>query len=354
MAKIPTLTEVNLAQCSAITDEGLAALGKLPLTRLDVSSCAKIDGSAFEAFEAAVLQELNLHGCSIDDQGLLNLAKFKQLVKLRLDENDSIKGEGLDVLKNFKSLQELTLSGLPVSNENLNLMAGITSLKELRLDGCSMVSGLGLASLTGSALERLDLKDCRRFDAEEDFREIGRLKSLKYLNVAGTRMRPECVPLLTQLSSLGELDVSGCNWVDDSSIGELAKIKTLRTLKLDDLARLTDAALVHLAQLPNLERLELGKNRMISGEGFDSFPSTTGLRFLELRELDKLTPDGLKNLPRFSKLEKLTIDSVKLSNEHLIAMKGMPNLKDLELDDTSQVDENVYRILRASLPNLKD
>jgi len=99
--------------------------------------------------------------------------------------------------------------------------------------------------------------------------------------------------------------------------------------------------------------LFLRDNRLLTGEGFSAFPESSGLRFLELHGLDKLSPKGLENLPRFSKLETLIIYSTELTNEHLLAMKGIPNLRELELDHSSQVDDNVNQQFRASLPKLK-
>jgi F-box/leucine-rich repeat protein 14 len=354
LAKIPTLRHVDLSECESVTDEGVAHLGTLNLRNLNLSECKKITGTGFAEFATPSLEELNLVDCAIDDDGLQNLAIFKNLKRFTIYNDESINGEGLAVLGNFKQLEELVLQGLPVSNEHLNLLEGIATLQRLDLSECSKISGAGLASLTQSRdLQDLKLSGCRRLDETADFEPIAQFVQLKKLDISATRIRPEAVSLLTKLSQLESLDISSCNWIDDAAIEQIAKIKTLRRLKLDDLARLTDRSLVFLAELPDLQWLYLEDNRLLTGEGFSAFPDSTGLRFLEMHGLDKLSPKGLENLPRFSKLEKLTIYSTELTNEHLLAMKGIPNLRELEMDHDSQVDDNVSQQFRASLPRLK-
>ena len=146
--------------------------------------------------------------------------------------------------------------------------------------------------------------------------------------------------------------MSGCKWVGDQEVATICEIKSLKTLKLHELSRITDQSLVSMARLPNLNRLYIGENRTLTLEGLKAFSDSSGLQFLEIAKLDKLSPMGLKNLPRLQNLEELTISSVKLSNEHLLAMKGMLNLRVLDLNDTSELDAGVIRKLRSSLPML--
>ena len=354
LQQFPRLKSLDLADCQSVTDAGLVHLGDLNLTELNLSGCSKINGAGFAEFKSLTLESLVLNSCRIDDAGLLNLARFSGLKKMDLESNQAIRGTGLSVLGNFRRLEFANLAGLPVDNDHLRLMAGVTTIKELNLNNCSGVSGRGLIGLVDSQnLEKLELQGCFRLDSPSDFEPIGKLAGLKFLDISQTRIRPESVFHLPSLTQLEYLDLSECKWIDDLAVQRIAEIKSLKILRLGELPRLTDQAIRELHALPNLEILYLSGSRLISGDGFSAFGSDSKLSALTLASLPNLSAAGLKNLPSITTVTSLTISAVPLSNEHLTALRGLPNVAYLELDDLSGVSENANLTLRASLPKLK-
>ena len=159
LAQISTLKEIHLALCGGISDAGVAHLGKLNLCKLDVSRCEKLTGAGFASFATDSLESLDIHNCSITDEGLLNLSRFGNLKSFSLEGNRAIQGPGLNVLSCLKNLEMVRLSHLPVTNEHLDMLSGSEKLRDVRLSGCGKISGAGLAGLANAkTLENLNLK----------------------------------------------------------------------------------------------------------------------------------------------------------------------------------------------------
>ena len=87
LAEVTTLTAINLGAECDVTDQGMAALGKL-----------------------SQLEELRIYGGNISDAGLAQLKSCPRLKKLCLHECKWFTDEGLSHLRGLTQLQELELS----------------------------------------------------------------------------------------------------------------------------------------------------------------------------------------------------------------------------------------------------
>jgi uncharacterized protein YjbI with pentapeptide repeats len=133
------------------------------LQHLDLNGCDMITDSVLDQLAGMQLQYLDLNGCDmITDYGLQNLADL-QLQHLNLWGCKMITDDGLRHLFGMP-LRHLSLSGFRITNAGLRNLAGMP-LQHLCLNGCDMITDAGLRHLAGMQLQYLDLSDCKITDA---------------------------------------------------------------------------------------------------------------------------------------------------------------------------------------------
>jgi len=160
------LTYLSLAGCTALTDAGLAVLGKFgALKQLNLSDCVQIDGTGFGSWanlhhsvekeendSRCGLENLQLQGCiGISDQGLEAVAQLKSLRELNLKHCKHAGDDGLQALAaSLFQLTSLSLQGMAgVTNKGVGHLSTMTSLRELELQFCWQFSEDALCQLTG-------------------------------------------------------------------------------------------------------------------------------------------------------------------------------------------------------------
>jgi F-box/leucine-rich repeat protein 14 len=160
------LTYLSLSGCTALTDAGLAVLGKLgALKQLNLSDCVQIDGTGFGSWvnlhpsgekeendSRCRLENLQLQGCiGISNQGLKAVAQLKLLRELNLKHCKHAGDDGLQALAaSLSQLTSLSLQGMAgVTDKGIGHLSTMTSLRELELQFCWQFSEDALCQLTG-------------------------------------------------------------------------------------------------------------------------------------------------------------------------------------------------------------
>ena len=353
LGRLSSLRELDLGACIEITDEGLSFLESLPhLKILDLQSCPKVTGAALK-FVSPGLEELCVSSTGLTDEGMQYLSRLPHLKRLEIAGCVNVTESGLENLQFCQEMETLILSGSPVTAEHFQRMSGPDTLKKLVLTNCDKITGEGIANLTHCVdLEELNLADCRRINSP-DLVPLLQFKKLKQLNLSGTRVGTEGVEVLQKFPCLESVDLSNDNWIDDDSIVALVNVRSLKRVVLENVSRISDESLRQLGKLPCLEELLISANNKITAEGLDGFSEESPLRKIELRELNQLSPIGVKNLQRFKQLERLEISCDRLTNNHLLAMQGLPSLISFDLDVTDGIDGRVYQEWVNSLPKYK-
>jgi hypothetical protein len=116
-----------------------------------------------------------------------------------------------------------------------------------------------LASLQPQDLQALVLQH-----TNADIRVVSRMNDLRWLLIAGTKVRDHEPSVLVTLSKLERLDLSATN-VTDEGVMHLAQVDSLRDLTLGG-DSITDKSIPYLLKLHRLERLDL-RGSGISEEG---------------------------------------------------------------------------------------
>ncbi len=159
VGKMKNLTSLAIEK-SAITDDGVKLLVNLPLTELSLAHCS-----------------------NIMDEGMNSIAKMKNLKKLSLVET-FIGNDGIAPLASLLLVQ-LSVGKTALGDDALSDIIKIKTLRRLDMDE-TQVSNDGLEKfLELPELESLNLTYCGKIN-DEGIETLSKMKNLKNLNIAKT------------------------------------------------------------------------------------------------------------------------------------------------------------------------
>jgi hypothetical protein len=214
------------------------------LTTMDIKGALGTE-SVIQACKLSQLKHLRFKGLrsNVDDIFWASLSRLPMLKKLELREMN-IGDEGLAEIGRQSQLEELVLNGRCVWQPRTTA-AGYEYLAQLK------------------NLRYLDLSE--RYDLGADaLKAIGKIISLKYLNLYETATTDEGLAYLANLQLLEALDVSRQSHrghVTDAGVAHIAKLRALQVLRLpDSTGHLTPIAISMLAELPHLRDLRYWLN----------------------------------------------------------------------------------------------
>ncbi|MGQ0637270.1 MAG: M56 family metallopeptidase [Planctomycetaceae bacterium] len=340
-----------------VTDAGLAVLTELKkLERLSISSTQVGDETAALLTKLPSLRWLLAYRTKITDAGMRHIGSMPRLEYLAIG-SDSITADGLAEIAGQSSLRRLDLSSLPVIDSSVRSLAKLRNLESLTLSGDLLTSACAAdlarltkleqlkvyngESLADGALE--ELAKLPRLEAvhlpgkvtKRGMRALGRMQSLKNLQIWGGSANEEDLSYLAALPQLEELHVRD---LTNGGAARLAESKSLKRLWLFR-GPLDDEGLKALARLP-LEMLLMMNETKISWAGLDALGEP-----LQMKELRLLAPlEGkptLKFLDRMPALKQLIIHppAPDLPLEEWAHLANVPQLESLTLyslaDDAS-------------------
>jgi len=355
LARVESLESVDLSE-TAVTDEGLAQLGKLPnLEKLILKECEEVTGEAFADFQfPESLKVLNLERATkISDEGLAELERFSNLEELRLYRNKKIEGRGFECIGSLKKLKVLSCPETTISDKHIKPLDGIESLELIWFPGCKGISGRGLVCLSESKqCKKLSLNGCRKIDSP-DFEVLVNFESLEELFLANTRIRNDNVEMLCKLKKLRFLNIEGNHWLDDTAFEKL-KNCSVQKLVAVDLPRLTNASLQSASKMKRLEDLRVTAHEDFDGAGMASFAGNEQMKNLTFKAANYLSLETFSHISQLPNIEKLSFEEGKISIAQLEKLSGMQKLRkmDYEVADSDSVNERLISILKT-FPVLK-
>ncbi|MCC9642349.1 protein kinase [Rhodopirellula sp. JC740] len=284
------LQALDIPECqisSQWLDDCLANLPKLKRLHADLSGLDQVaiaDNSnliALDHFEVTELERLKLthlprlRGAiqirgEIDEIELVDLPLLDELLiespwpaKAKLDGLRSLRYFGgggpelndgvIDQVLEFRNLDHIVLAYPNVSPQRLQALGKYRYLTGLELPGCAV------DDQTASHWTKLMRLRVANFDdtsvSTNTFRWLKEIPSLRRLSIARVDLNEEASRLVSSLSQLASLDISGCNFpVED--LQRLVENGNLETLNLAGCA-LTDSHLNLLARSQTLRRVML-------------------------------------------------------------------------------------------------
>lgn len=283
-----SLSELDLAGCTAFTEENLSALLKqLPSLRsLNLWGCKKVTGESLNANRLAGLTTLYLSGTQLAPKFVANT----------LDAANHLE---------FLSLHSIFPSGdTPYSFAHLN------ELKTLHVDAVAVPQDF--AATLSSSIENLSIEHCSVTNSSlaTMLQRLHNLRTLKLIWLSGP--------------SGSERDaeaVTGAGW-------DFSNQSQLRELNLRQSRYIEDSVVVKIAeQLPGIKTLVLGQNGRLTGTNW-KLERLSALENLTLSQLSKLKNGAMLALPK--SLTQLQIEKCPLftgKSWRLAALRKLQFLK---------------------------
>ncbi len=339
VCEVPSLRTLILRNCHWISDAEVRSLERLPeLHTLVVAQTPLTDVGLARISAVRGLMHFNIDGCdAITDAGVSLLRKLPHLEQVALDHCDSLSEAGIMATLSFPALESVSARGICIRRqviEELRLTHPRPYLAVDEIDASDLQPLLALGADVGLdndfevKLLQLDGRGRGRVRALDGARMRFRPTSQAMIPVAfsGVRLESQVLEILRRYPEISWLSLRDVPCTD-AVLAEVGRLKSLRSLQIESHA-ITDAGLAALADLTHLERLELCGDSL-SGEGLAALRDLPGLRVLELVS-HNLTTAGLERTGELITLEWLTLGA-PVPDAGWEAVGRLPKLRELAL-----------------------
>ena len=218
LSAFSNLSLLNLARTG--TSNGLEEVARIPRLQTLILDGNPVDDAALASIAGAPeLERLSLKNSTMSDSAFDQLAELENLKALHLDGNKDLLGRQFsEQVKqgNFRNLEELTAAQTQVGYYGLANIRQIPNLQVLEL---------GDAQLTADSLNT-----------------ISQCSKLRRLGISGAPIADNALQPLTKLRSLEELNLSGCSSITDAAFLILGRLQSLKVLNVNG-TQMTEAGI---------------------------------------------------------------------------------------------------------------
>lgn len=172
--------------------------------------------------------------------------------------------------------------------------------------------------------------------------DLYQLCILGYISVM-TNPNDTCMPHIAHLTGLKELYLK---WTDISTKG-LQYIKDFHSLEYLYLpTRIDDSTMIFISRFKSLKGLYFSRTGQVTDDGLAALQQLPNLEEITFDGLRKITAMSLRQLSKIPSLKKLafhghSFHDRQFTDEGLIYLRDMPQLKTLMLDDTNITDSGL-------------
>jgi hypothetical protein len=247
----------------------------------------------------AVMRERGLTGIAtaeITDQAMERLSRLDFVTRVDFEGAQALSDAGLGLLSRMPQLEELVLGGWHdrVTDRGLEVLRHVPSLKRFSMGWAQRITDAGVAHLAFcDSLEQVNLMGTPTGDGLlSALLGKGHLRSLK----TGKQITDAGIPLLHDLpgfralatmpslrgiavscervddGALSKLYYAGKTRITDLSLEILARMDSLESIELWEIAGITDAGIAALAKLPNLREISVEDAPNVTRRGMSLFP----------------------------------------------------------------------------------
>lgn len=268
------------------------------------------------------LQEVNVKQCHYVGRRLLAFLRGNCPALVRLSASRWTDNGMLYEVARCEGLQELDL--------------GDSDIDVLTIDDVGLNALDALPHLTSLSLARC------RYMGDAAALTLGRLPSLRWLDLSHTDIGPRGVAWLAQLPALHTLSLSDCRRIDDDALALVTALTALATLALRN-TEVSNSGLRHLRTLRLLRSLSLGSRFELDDEGLSALAGCASLRQLSAGSfnLKRLLPRG-----GFPALEHLSFGG-GFANKGLQLLFPLPALKSLHVQGIDAVTDSVMKTVSS-------
>jgi len=254
-------------------------------------------------------------------QGAVSVPEHAEISLNEVPDKDAVTLSVLSALKPT-DLYALDVAGAaitPTGIDQINKLSGLTVLSLHH----SEVSDEALARLNLPVLKGLDLSDTKQVSDEG------------------------LAHFATSLSNLNWVSLNGNSKVTDRGISELAKLKQVHHLRLDDMPALTDRCAEELSNSRSISSLVFGSDK-ITDAALSFFSRTKDLHSLDLSGT-LVTDAGMKYLLPLKNLHNLNLSGTHITDAAVDDLSQMTSLQHLNVSSTA-ISEPTLKQLKAKLP----
>lgn len=350
VAGLPNLQTIR-ARGPGVTLEAVGKLKSHPNLRvIEFDNCTQIGDEAVALLVTLPkLGDVDLIKSEITDAALKTLAGCDTVRQIRIART-KVTDAGIQSLEAAKQLELLDLLECSLLTNDCAASVGkLTKMRNVRLPNA--VDDSGLAQLTNlKNLVALGLQYCRV--GPEGIKHLVGLKEIKEMNLYGaSKVDDQVIELLAQLPKLQKLRARETS-IRGENAAAFAEMKALRDLDLSE-SPVQDAIFEHLAKLPNLENLNLW-NTEATEEGLSQLKGMTQLKQLNLDNLgDAISDDALDTIATMTNLELLHLGGTGVTDEGMPKLFGLKKMKKLFITRTYVVEKSTIETLKQELPQAK-
>jgi internalin A len=330
ISMFPRLSLLNI-WIDSVTDAGVKEAAKV--ARLDFisvpDSTTKSGLLALCALDH--LQAMSLNWSVIDEDGFSHIVAHKGLKHLDL-RRAKVPELSKTRIANLTELESLYLPRT-ATNSDLVSIAALRALESIDACESSEINGEGIKALVGLPnLRSLNFERTQLTDAA--LQEIGKIFSLKELNLERTGTSDRGLSYLTGLQQLHKLNLSG-NKLTGASWDSLSKFAQLTELDLSDNEKLGVGSM-SIAKLQRLHTLDLN-NTQTSDALLEQLSDSTQLRHFDVSGTS-VTDRGFKYVATIKGLLTLNVARTDVSDTGLTELAGLNQLSVLDLSQCSRVE----------------
>lgn len=340
------LRVLSLAR-SAVTDDSLQMLLEAPspvtnsMEVLDLSNCTSLN--AFTSFAPssalAFLTTVNLSRSSINDTGVLRLARTAAQFRLRmLDLSFCEMVTDASPLGAVRSLKELDLSFTGVRDGGLAAYANQKQrLRILKLNGCTSICDVGaLGSLP--CLCELHLSGST-VDGSKSFEALSQCTTLTVVDISECMHLRSAAVLVSRLSQLRILNLSLSN-ISGDTVTAMKGLLLLEELQLSGCPRVETVD--PLGSLPVLQRLNLSASAVEEVEALSECPLLWDVSVAKCIHLKSIAP-----LAAIKSLRRLDASQTNVGEESFLQPWQCTSLEELDLHGCTQVSSIPFGTFRS-------
>lgn len=287
---------------SAVTDEGLKTLAKLPALQTLMLDATGITNDGLKSLEKVPsLQNLSLNSTRISEAGFTHLAALPSLKRMEL-MNCNLTQADFAAIGKLPAIEALVLNRvLELNDPGLDLICEATTLKSLQMNECIGLTDKGLVALAKApGMEELSLNKANIAGVGIGQAVAkGGLKSLRVLEVSATPLSLPGARAINSLKTLEKLNISHVVGMNDVFFLEFVEgMKNLKELNIEGNKGILGQSFSKMKVTANsLETLN-ARDSGVMDQGLGFLRTHKKLRFIDLSN----TPVTLTGVQQFKKL----------------------------------------------------